>query len=826
MKLQRYFGRRATSPIRSTLMILAVGIASRVSGDQTFYIGPNNGFWNIGANWDAGIVPPSDSDVIVGQFVPSRSGDVTLIFDGNYQTSNSGIKSLKLDANGTSGAIVMNQSSGTATLFAVDEFVGIGGHAAHYNQSAGANRPGSLYLGFDSGSTGTYVLSDKGQLNGNSDFFSSIYVGFSGMGSFSQTGGAVRIASLHLAETATAGGTYLLSSGTLEVTGTNNDTTKEIVGVGGSASFVQTNGTHTIGEFSNGHFNLGIGDGSSYLLSGGTLNLVRGSGDGNAAGRVANEGTFTISGGTFVLNGSDASINNYGPPLGSGVFNYNGGSILFPDGGEIDNSGILNVSVPVANLPVSVSNSDLIHVTAGTVSFGDTFTNNGQYLSSAPARQNFGTLNIGADGYLQGGAGDVFDVARNLTNNSTKPAEFDLTKCWLLLSGSGVTHRVAWPGADLGAVSAGYNDNFAIGVLKLASGNSLTLLDGNGTAGGALYVEVLQLDDGVGQIANIASSGISIYYDPNNSANNYLQGGTYQINGGGTVAPVASRTPPSAPTPSPTPIPTPTPAPSPTPAQALNISTRMRVQAGNDVLIGGFIVTGNAPKDVVVRGIGPSLVQFGVTDALADPTLELRSADGALIFANDDWQDNSAQAAQLTSLGLGLQNSKEAGISASLQPGAYSAILAGKDQTKGVGLVEVYDTNQTVDSQLGNISTRGFVLTDNNVMIGGFILGGNTGSTRVVLRGIGPSLAQFGLDPVLADPTLELHNSSGTTVVSNDNWEDDSAQAALLTANGFGLSDSKESGIFASLPPGQFTAILAGNNGGVGIGLVEIYDVP
>ena len=258
----------------------------------------------------------------------------------------------------------------------------------------------------------------------------------------------------------------------------------------------------------------------------------------------------------------------------------------------------------------------------------------------------------------------------------------------------------------------------------------------------------------------------------------------------------------------------------------MNISTRLRVEAGNNVLIAGFIITGNAPKTVAVRGIGPSLTAFGVSDALADPTLELRGANGALLFQNDDWQNDSAQAAELTALGLALQDPKESGIVATLQPGAsFTAILAGKNNGTGVGLVEVYDTNQGADSQLANISTRGFVQTGDNVMIGGFILGGSNQNTGVVVRGIGPSLAQFGLSPVLTDPTLELHDGNGVLLISNDDWQDNSVQAAQLSARGLAPQNPKESGIFMSLPPGTFTAILAGKNGGTGLGLIEIYNV-
>lgn len=261
------------------------------------------------------------------------------------------------------------------------------------------------------------------------------------------------------------------------------------------------------------------------------------------------------------------------------------------------------------------------------------------------------------------------------------------------------------------------------------------------------------------------------------------------------------------------------------PTQALNISTRVRVETGDNGMIGGFIITGNAPKRVAVRGVGPSLQGFGISDVLVDPTLELRGSNGALLAQNDNWQDDPAQAAQLTALGLALQNPDESGIVATLDPGAsYTAILAGKNGGTGVGLVEIYDANQAADAQLANISTRGFVQSGSNVMIGGFILGG-VGNTQVALRGIGPSLSQSGLSPVLADPTVELRDANGALLISNDDWQTDSASAAQLSAHGLTPQDPKESGIFALLPSGAFTAILAGKDGGTGLGLVEIYNV-
>jgi cytochrome c peroxidase len=264
------------------------------------------------------------------------------------------------------------------------------------------------------------------------------------------------------------------------------------------------------------------------------------------------------------------------------------------------------------------------------------------------------------------------------------------------------------------------------------------------------------------------------------------------------------------------------PVPNPTPAQALNISTRLAVASGDNAVIGGFIIKGNNSKSVLIRGLGPSLGNFGLTGVLADPVLELHGADGALIFTNDNWKDN--QRGQIEATSFQPADDREAVIIASLAPGAYTAILTGKNQPSGIGLIEIYDPNQAADSELANISTRGVVGGHNNVMIGGFILGGN-GNTRVAVRGLGPSLSQFGLTNLLADPTLELHDANGGTLIANDNWGDDPAVANLLNANGLAPGDPQESAIFTSLPPGQFTAVLAGKNGGAGLGTIEIYNL-
>ena len=221
--------------------------------------------------------------------------------------------------------------------------------------------------------------------------------------------------------------------------------------------------------------------------------------------------------------------------------------------------------------------------------------------------------------------------------------------------------------------------------------------------------------------------------------------------------------------------------------------------------------------------MGPSLASAGIANFLADPVVELRSSSGALLQKNDNWRDD--QESQIQGTVFQPSDDRESVMIATLAPGAYTALLTGKDNTTGVGLVEVYDDDIGAASQLANIATRGFVQTGNDVMIAGFILGNNHGNRSIAIRGRGPSLRQFGLTNVLADPTLELHNPNGSILISNDDWESDPVSAAQLTANGLALTDPKESGIFTSLPQGPFTAILAGKDGGIGIGVIEIYSI-
>jgi hypothetical protein len=250
----------------------------------------------------------------------------------------------------------------------------------------------------------------------------------------------------------------------------------------------------------------------------------------------------------------------------------------------------------------------------------------------------------------------------------------------------------------------------------------------------------------------------------------------------------------------------------------------MLVQTGDNVGIGGFIITGSAPKHVLVRGIGPSLAGFGVPNALADPVLELHGPGAFVTVTNDNWRDDPVQEALILADGIPPSNDLESAIDATLNPGAYTAIVRGKNNTSGVALVEVYDLNPSVASKLANISTRAFVSTDNDIVIAGFILANGGGDDRIVVRGLGPSLAAAGVPNVLANPTLELRDTNGTLLVSDNDWMDNPAQAAIVTAAGLAPGNNLESAIAATLPPGAYTALLAGLNNGTGNGLIEVYD--
>ncbi len=245
------------------------------------------------------------------------------------------------------------------------------------------------------------------------------------------------------------------------------------------------------------------------------------------------------------------------------------------------------------------------------------------------------------------------------------------------------------------------------------------------------------------------------------------------------------------------------------------------METGDKVLIGGFIATRNVAKKVILRAIGPSLTQAGVAGALADPVLELHAADGSLITSDDNWKET--QQSEIEAAAFALQDDLESAIIATLDPGAYTAaIVQGQDGASGVGAGGGYDLDQTADAQLANISTRGFVEKGSKVVIGGFILGDGAGTSNVLIRALGPSLTAQGVADTLADPTLELRDINGALVESNNNWKE--TEECLIQGTGLPPQDDPESALLVTLPTGAYTAIVAGQGGVAGVGLVEVYD--
>ncbi len=248
------------------------------------------------------------------------------------------------------------------------------------------------------------------------------------------------------------------------------------------------------------------------------------------------------------------------------------------------------------------------------------------------------------------------------------------------------------------------------------------------------------------------------------------------------------------------------------PVTLANISSRAVVQTGDNVLIGGFIVTGTQLKRAILRAIGPSLNLAG---KLSDPILELYSGN-QLVTSNDDW-GTASNAQEIMGTGVAPTNARESAILMSLAPGPYTALVRGFNGATGIGVVEAYDLDRTVGSRLANISTRAAVQTGDNVLIGGFIVQGPD-SLPVIVRGIGPSL---NVPNPMLDPKLELHDVNGATLATNDNWR--TTQEAAIIATTIPPTNDAESAIVMTLPPGNYTAILSGVNNTTGVAVVEVY---
>jgi len=271
-------------------------------------------------------------------------------------------------------------------------------------------------------------------------------------------------------------------------------------------------------------------------------------------------------------------------------------------------------------------------------------------------------------------------------------------------------------------------------------------------------------------------------------------------------------------------------------SQPLNISTLLKVQTGDNALFGGFITSGTDPKKVVIRAIGPSLSNFGVAGPLQDTTLELRAPNGSVIASNDNWkmndQTHQSQEAAIRALGLAPTDDRESVIMAELGSAGFTAIVRGKNDTVGAGLLEIYDVNQAANSKLANISTRGY-LPDGGNITAGVIIGAGNGAAKVLVRVLGPSLAAFGIGEPLEDPVVDIRDSNGTRIAFNDDWKVREGNIILqqdeIEATGLQPSNDTECAVIVTLPVGNFTAI-AGSFAGTatdrsGVAVIEVYNL-
>jgi CSLREA domain-containing protein len=568
-------------------------------------------------------------------------------------------------------------------------------------------------------------------------------------------------------------------------------------------------------------------------------NSITGASNSNSSGAGGSgQGGAIYNASTLILNGCTFSGNSATGAAGTAHANNNilgpGGNGGAGQGGAIYNKGFVIAHECTFNGNTATGGAGGAGNSPAKASGGD--GKGGAIFDAGDA--NFTSVTISGNTGT-GGLGYGFGFTRGTNGSGTggvsaATASFAPTITNTILAGNIAHNGSAAPDADGAFDSFGFN---LVGIANQSTGWLASgCIDLIGTASQPLDPKLGPLQDNGDQtdtMALLAGSpaldhGYStdttdqrgaprVFDDPNLSTGtgcgNEADIGAFELQIA-TGTPTPTPTPNPMATPTPTSTPTPTPTPSSTTSTLANISTRLEVETGDNVLIGGFIVTGTQDKKVIVRAIGPSLP---VTDALADPFLELHDGAGNLIASNDNWKDT--QQAEIETTTIPPSNELESAIVATLpaNSSAYTAIVRGVNDTTGVGLVEVYDLNTSVDSKLANISTRGLVQTGDNVMIGGFIVLGQS-NQKVIVRAIGPSLP---VANALADPTLELHNGNGDVIAFDDNWKDN--QQSEIEATTIPPTNDLESAIVATLSPGNYTAIVRGVNDTTGVALVEVY---
>ena len=598
------------------------------------------------------------------------------------------------------------------------------------------------------------------------------------------------------------GGGGILSAGVLTLTGcTISDNFGGDIGGGG---VLNDNGTMTITgcTISNNIQGGGVGGGGGVLNENGTMTITDCTISNNSASQPGSAGGPLTAEGGGILNDSGGSLIITNSTISDNICSATGVEPTFQIaalayGGGVDNNG----SITITNCTISGNSAVANGFTSEDTGYGGGISNSGhlQITSSTIAHNS--------------ASGDNFGVGGGINGDGFEPTRTDSSIIALNTASTGGPDYFTGFGVLL---STGYN---------IIGNNADAVISSQPTD--QIGTPAAPIDPLLGPLADNGGPTLT----------HALQPGSPAINRGDPAAPPQDQRgygrlgvpdigafefdgiPPTI---------------------LGNISTRAFVQTGENVMIGGFIVEGPATKRVIIRAIGPDLARYGVPNPLFNPKLELHDGTGALIASNDNWPTTiiggiitSNQYHEIQASGHAPRDGRESAIIADLPPGNYTAIVRGVNDTTGVALVEDYDLSPEANSTLGNISTRSFVQTGDNVMIGGFIVQGQQ-AKRVIIRAIGPELSAppFNIPNALANPTLELHDDAGALIASNNNWVQ-TIIGGIITTNqvrdirnsGHAPTDPSESAIVADLPPGNYTAILRGVNDTTGVALVEVYDL-
>jgi hypothetical protein len=587
------------------------------------------------------------------------------------------------------------------------------------------------------------------------------------------------------------GGTFVVESGaTLRLTDGTNEADYHGTYTGSGGGTVLMNGGYLVPDTFNTGVTLNL-PGAMFQWTGGVI------GGYQSAVPVTNAGNITLAGtaekatfGNFINNGTvthtDTGRLTVSYPNSGGAFSNDASGIydLQSDAGlyngTFNNSGVFKKSggtgTSIVELPFN--NAGTVEALSGTLQFSN-FTQ-----ASGATLMNGGNLGFVNEGVFNGGTLSGNGTITGSVKNNGATISPGFSPGTIAITGNYNQGANGILNLEIGGYTAGTeHDQLAISGSAALSGTlNLTLINGFRPKVNDVF-QVLTFTGFTGGFSTINFSGFTA------SVTYSASGITFKVL---TV-----------------------------PGIPLNIATRLKVNPDPNQLIGGLIITGSEPKKVIIRAIGPSLSSF-FSGVLADPKLELFQGS-TLLASNDNWKENGNQSA-VEATGVPPSNELESAIVRTLAPGAYTAIVRGNGSGTGIGLVEVYDLDQNAKSKLGNIATRAFVDTNENVMIGGFIIGGGANAeTKVVVRAIGPSLGAFGITGALEDPVLELKNSNGTTLLANDDWKE--SQEAAITQSGLAPTDPREAALVTTLPDGNYTAIVRGKNGGTGVAVVEVYNV-